>query len=38
MECINKESDMGIPGLAHVKKSYHPAMMIPSYKLILQEK
>jgi hypothetical protein len=38
LEYINKESDMGIPGLAHVKKSYYPAMMIPSYKLILREK
>ncbi|RPH49648.1 MAG: DUF2156 domain-containing protein [Desulfobacteraceae bacterium] len=32
---INKESDMSIPGLAKVKKSYHPAMMIKSYRLDL---
>ncbi len=32
---INKESDMNIPGLAKVKKSYHPAMIIKSYKLVL---
>ncbi len=38
LEFINKESDMGIPGLAHVKKSYCPEVMIPSYKLILREK
>jgi len=31
---INKESDMGIPGLAKAKKSYHPVMRIKSYKLI----
>ena len=33
---INKESDMGIPGLAKAKKSYHPAMMIKSYRLTLR--
>ena len=33
---INKESDMNIPGLAKVKQSYHPAMMIKSYKLELR--
>lgn len=32
---INKESDMGDPGLAKAKKSYHPAMMIHSYRLTL---
>lgn len=31
---INKESDMGIPGLAKAKKSYHPVMRVKSYKLI----
>jgi len=31
---INKESDMGIPGLAKAKKSYHPVMRIKSFKLI----
>lgn len=35
-EYINKESDMGIPGLAKVKKSYHPTMIIKSYKLDLR--
>ncbi len=30
---INKESDMDIPGIAQAKKSYHPVMMIRSYKL-----
>jgi hypothetical protein len=33
---INKESDMNIPGLAKVKKSYHPTMMVKSYKLVLR--
>ncbi len=33
---INKESDMSMPGLAKVKKSYHPAMMIRSYRLDLR--
>lgn len=33
---INKESDMSMPGLEKVKKSYHPAMMIKSYRLDLQ--
>ena len=32
---INKESDMGIPGIAKVKKSYHPIMRITAYKLEL---
>jgi len=32
---INKESDMSMPGLAKVKKSYHPSMMIRSYRLDL---
>ncbi|MBW1697862.1 MAG: DUF2156 domain-containing protein [Deltaproteobacteria bacterium] len=30
---INKESDMNIPGLARAKRSYHPVMIIKSYKL-----
>lgn len=34
---INKESDMGMPGLAKAKKSYHPVMMVKSYKLILKQ-
>jgi hypothetical protein len=33
---INKESDMGEVNLAKAKRSYHPAMMIPSYKLTLR--
>ena len=32
---INKESDMDLPGLAKAKKSYHPAMMVKSYRLTL---
>ena len=33
---INKESDMGDPGLAKSKKSYHPVMIVKSYKLIIK--
>jgi len=33
---LNKESDMGIPGLAKAKKSYHPQRMVRSVKLILK--
>ena len=33
---INKESDMDVPGIARSKKSYHPVMMIRSYKLTLK--
>jgi hypothetical protein len=33
---INKESDMGIEGLAKAKRSYHPIDMVKSYRLILK--
>ncbi len=33
---INKESDMDVPGIARSKKSYHPVMMIRSFKLTLK--
>lgn len=33
---LNKESDMGIPGLAKAKKSYYPVEMVRSFKLILK--
>ena len=33
---LNKESDMGIPGLSQAKKSYHPVRMVRSVKLILK--
>ena len=32
---INKESDMGEPGLMHAKKSYHPIRQVKSYSLKL---
>ncbi|QTA87580.1 DUF2156 domain-containing protein [Desulfonema magnum] len=32
---INKESDMGIPGLAKAKQSYYPVKMMKSYKLTI---
>lgn len=33
---INKESDMGEPGLRKAKRSYHPVRLVKSYKLILK--
>lgn len=32
---INKESDMGLPGLAKSKRSYYPVEMVAAYKLEL---
>jgi len=37
LEYTNKESDMGVPGLAQVKRSYHPVMMVPSYRLTIRQ-
>ncbi|MFZ5571720.1 MAG: DUF2156 domain-containing protein [Thermodesulfobacteriota bacterium] len=34
---INKESDMGLPGLAKAKQSYFPALRVKSYDLKLKE-
>ena len=34
---INKESDMGVEGLSHAKKSYHPIQMVKSYTLTRKE-
>ncbi len=33
---INKESDMGLPDLAHSKKSYYPVDRLKSFKLIMK--
>ena len=33
---INKESDMGIPGIAKSKRSYYPVKMVPAYKLVVK--
>ncbi len=33
---VNKESDMGLPGLAQAKKSYFPAIRLKSYRLKLK--
>ncbi len=37
LEYLNKESDMGLPGLTQVKKSYYPVNMISAYRLTLRE-
>jgi hypothetical protein len=34
---INKESDMSLPNLARMKRSYHPVARVKSYKLTLKE-
>jgi hypothetical protein len=33
---INKESDMGLPGIAQAKKSYHPTRIVKAYQLFVQ--
>jgi len=33
---INKESDMGLPGIAKSKRSYYPVKMVKAYKLIVK--
>ena len=33
---INKESDMGMAGIAQAKKSYHPIRMVKSYQLVVR--
>lgn len=34
---INKENDMGEPGLRKAKKSYHPDRIVKAYKLVVQD-
>lgn len=34
---INKESDMNLPNLARMKRSYHPVLRVKSYQLTLRE-
>lgn len=35
-EFVNKENDMGIPGLSKAKKSYYPVKIVKSYQLTLR--
>lgn len=37
IQYLNKESDMGQPGLEKAKKSYYPVMRIKSYRLVLKK-
>jgi len=37
LEYINKESDMGIPGLAQLKHSYYPVKMVRAYRLTIRK-
>jgi len=34
---VNKESDMGLPGLAHAKHSYHPVGHVKSYRINIKK-
>ena len=34
---VNREEDLGDPGLRQVKRAYNPAMMLHRYEMILNE-
>lgn len=37
MQFVNREEDMGLPGLRRAKESYYPAFMIDKYMVTLKE-
>ena len=36
-EFVNREEDMGLPGLRKAKESYHPAFLVKKFRAYLEE-